>query len=90
MQSIDSGFNESYVKLLEEGKTLTIRFNTFILRANLIQVKTVAQASIARTLTRLKSIIVPLLRKGFAVGSGVGEFTIGATRWKRLVQPDVV
>ncbi|MFM7988175.1 MAG: hypothetical protein ACKPKO_53570, partial [Candidatus Fonsibacter sp.] len=28
--TLDSGLNESYVKLLEEGKKLTLNYNTFI------------------------------------------------------------
>ena len=27
--SLDSGLNESYIKLLEEGKKLTLNYNTF-------------------------------------------------------------
>ena len=58
--SLDSGLNESYIKLLEEGKKLTLNYNTFISQYQSIIDQTDISINITRSLTRLKSVFVSL------------------------------
>ena len=59
--TLDSGFNESYAKLLEEGKKLTITYNTIISQIQSIAGQTNIQISLTRSLTRLESVFMSLL-----------------------------
>ncbi|MFM7981091.1 MAG: hypothetical protein ACKPKO_17410 [Candidatus Fonsibacter sp.] len=58
--TLDSGLNESYVKLLEEGKKLTLNYNTFISQYQTISNQPDFVINITRSLTRLKSVFVSL------------------------------
>ena len=55
--TLDSGLNESYTKLLEEGKKLTLNYNTFISQYQTITGQTDFAINITRSLTRLKSVL---------------------------------
>ena len=50
--TLDSGLNESYAKVLEEGKKLTINYNTFISQIQSIAGQTNIQISLTRSLAR--------------------------------------
>ncbi|MFM7980282.1 MAG: hypothetical protein ACKPKO_13290, partial [Candidatus Fonsibacter sp.] len=56
--TLDSGLNDSYVKLLEDGKKLTLNYNTFISQYQTISNQTDFSINITRSLTRLKSVFV--------------------------------
>ena len=58
--TLDSGLNESYIKLLEEGKQLTLNYNTYISQYQTITGQTDFAINITRSLTRLKSVFVSL------------------------------
>ena len=50
--------NESYIKLLEEGKKLTLNYNTFISLYQTVTNQVDFSINITRSLTRLKSVFV--------------------------------
>ncbi|MFM7990430.1 MAG: hypothetical protein ACKPKO_65045, partial [Candidatus Fonsibacter sp.] len=52
--TLDSGLNDSYVKLLEEGKKLTLNYNTFISQYQTISNQTDFAINITRSFTHLK------------------------------------
>ena len=58
--TLDSGLNDSYIKLLEDGKKLTLNYNTFISQYQTITDQTDFSINISRSLTRLKSVFVSL------------------------------
>ncbi|MFM7983682.1 MAG: hypothetical protein ACKPKO_30595, partial [Candidatus Fonsibacter sp.] len=58
--TLDSGLNDSYIKLLEYGKKLTLNYNTFISQYQTITDQTDFSINISRSLTRLKSVFVSL------------------------------
>lgn len=60
--TLDSGLNESYAKVLEEGKKLTINYNTFVSQIQTIAGQTNIQVSLTRSLTRLKSVFYSLIK----------------------------
>ena len=84
--TLDSGLNESYAKVLEEGKKLTINYNTFISQIQSIVGQTNIQVSLTRSLTRLKAVYVSLL-KGYAAGSGGRERMVAAKPWNDFFSP---
>ena len=53
---LNSGLNEYYIMLLEEGKKLTLNYNTFISQYQTITNQTDFSINISRSLTRLKSV----------------------------------
>ncbi|MFM7983433.1 MAG: hypothetical protein ACKPKO_29325, partial [Candidatus Fonsibacter sp.] len=59
----DSGLNESYIKLLEEGKKLTLNYNTFISQYQTITNQTDFSINITRSLTRLKICICFIMER---------------------------
>ena len=61
--SLDSGLNESYIKLLEEGKKLTLNYHTFMSQYQTIIDQTDISINITRSLNRLKSVFVSLREK---------------------------
>ncbi|MFM7986001.1 MAG: hypothetical protein ACKPKO_42475, partial [Candidatus Fonsibacter sp.] len=61
--TLDSGLNESYVKLLEEGKKLTLNYNTFISQYQTVSNQSDFAINITRSLTRLKSVFVSFWKK---------------------------
>ena len=61
--SLDSGLNESYIKLLEEGKKLTLNYNTFISQYQSIINQTDISINITRSLTRLKIRVCSALKR---------------------------
>jgi hypothetical protein len=63
--TVDSGLNQYYIKSLEEGKKLTLNYNTFISQYQTITDQTNFSINITRSLTRLQSVFV-LLWKGYA------------------------
>ena len=66
--TLDSGLNESYAKVLEEGKKLTINYNTFVSQIQTIAGQTNIQVSLTRSLTRLKSVFYSLIKDYTATG----------------------
>jgi hypothetical protein len=84
--TLDSGLNESYAKVLEEGKKLTINYNTFISQIQSIVGQTNIQVSLTRSLTRLKAVYVSLL-KGYAAGSGGRERMVASKPWNDFFSP---
>ncbi|MFM7989000.1 MAG: hypothetical protein ACKPKO_57775, partial [Candidatus Fonsibacter sp.] len=58
--TLDSGLNDSYIKLLQEGKKLTLNYNTFISQYQTITDQTDFSINISRSLTRLKSVFASL------------------------------
>ena len=60
--TLDSGLNDSYIKLLEDGKTLTLNYNTFISQYRTITDQIDFSINITRSLTRLKYVFVSLWR----------------------------
>ena len=72
--------------MLEEGKKLTINYNTFISQIQSIVGQTNIQVSLTRSLTRLKAVYVSLL-KGYAAGSGGRERMVAAKPWNDFFSP---
>ena len=58
--ALDSGLNESYIKLLEDRKILTISYNTFISQYQSIISQTDISIQLTRSLTRLNLVFVSL------------------------------
>ena len=61
--ALDRGLNESYIKLLEEGKKLTLNYHTFMSQYQTIIDQTDISINITRSLNRLKSVFVSLWEK---------------------------
>ena len=61
--TLDSSLNESYIKLLEEGKKLTLNYHTFMSQYQTIIDQTDISINITRSLIRLKSVFVSLWEK---------------------------
>ena len=84
--TLDSGLNESYAKVLEEGKKLTINYHTFISQIQSIAGQTNIQIGLTRSLPRLKSSFISVF-KGYAVGNGGREAMVGSKPWNDFVSP---
>ena len=56
--TLDIGLNDSYIKLLEEGKKLTLNYNTFISQYQTVGGQTYVSINISKSLTRLKICII--------------------------------
>ena len=82
--TLDSSLQESYVKLLEEGKKLAITYNTFILQFQTIAGQKDFSIGITRSLTRLKSVFVTF-RKDYTVGYRANA--VGSKSWNDFVSP---
>ena len=82
--TLDSSLQESYVKLLEEGKKLAITYNTFILQFQTIAGQKDFSIDITRSLTRLKSVFVKF-RKDYTVGYRANA--VGSKSWNDFVSP---
>ena len=78
--TLDSGLNESYAKLLEEGKNLTINYNTFTSRSNQHSNK------FNQIIDPIKIRICSLL-KGYASGNGGRENMVAAIPWNDFFSP---
>ena len=82
--SLISGLNESYIKLLEEGKKLTLNYNTFISQYQSIIDQTDMSINITRSLTRLKSVFVSL-RRNYALAPRVSMLSLKT--WNDFFSP---
>ena len=58
--ALDSGLNESYIKLVEEGNKLTLNDNTFVSQYQTIFNQIDFSINLTRSLTRLKSVYTSL------------------------------
>ena len=58
--TLDIGLNDSYIKLLEEGKKLTLNYNTFISQYQTVGGQTYVSINISKSFTRLKSVFFSL------------------------------
>ena len=58
--TLDSGLNESYSKVLEEGKKITLNCSAFISQYQTVTDQTDFATNITRSLTRLKYVFVSL------------------------------
>ena len=63
--TLDSVLNQSYIKLLAEGKKLTLIYNTFISQYQTITGQTDFAINITRCLTRLKFLFCVALERLF-------------------------
>ena len=82
--TLDSGLNKSHIKLLEEGKKLTLNYNTFISHYQTITNQTDFSINITRSLTRLKSVFVSLW-KDYAAAPRTT--IVGSKNWNDFFSP---
>ena len=82
--TLDSGLNESYIKLLEEGTQLTLNYNTFISQYQTITGQTDFAINIMRSLTRLKYVFVSLWKDYTAAPRNT---IVGTKQWNDFFSP---
>ena len=58
--TLDNALDNSYTKLLEDGKTFPINYNTFVSQVQTISNQSAPYINVSRALTRLKSVFVSL------------------------------
>ena len=69
LSTLDHRLNESYVKLIEDRKSLTVSYNTFIYQYQTIAGQIDFLMAITRSLSRHKSVFVSF-HKGYGAGNG--------------------
>ena len=82
--ALDSGLNESYMKLLEEGKKLTLNYNAVISQYKSIIGQTDISINITRSLTRLKKVCVSFW-KDYAAEPRT--FMLTSKHWNEFFSP---
>ena len=82
--TLDSGLDGPYIKLLAEGKKLTLKYNTCISQYQTIPGQTYFSINITRSLTRLKYVCLSLW-KDYAAAPRTT--IVGSRQWNGFYSP---